>query len=225
MENYKNVKISNMALQVIRKEKGFTQESLAEAMGKRLNIAFEKTNISHWESGRRAVPSKYIVLLCDILECDIDDLLEKRLEVLGDNLYAIPPSILQKYNQKPVYVHFDTYNHADAWALVNATGTDIELIFVDVTLKVRISSEGLNYYAKEPIYNLPEAALGKSLGYMELMGEYRVYVTMKTGDGEVMALYNGWYHHNENRTALIKDDGVVLPYSGLGKSFEAHKEC
>lgn len=219
-----NVKVSSTELQKLRIERGFTQDTLARALGEKLNRNVLASNLSHWENGTRYVPTKYIAALCDILECEIDDLIIKPVEAGQEDMYEIAGPLLTNFDQKPIYVHFDTYNHADGWALVNVRYPDIELVFTDVTLKVRVSSEGVSYYSREPIQNIPKSALGKCMNFKEMMSEYAVYVTMKTADKEVRALYNGWYRHNENQSALIKDDGTVLPYSGLGRSYSAHKQ-
>ena len=62
----------------------------------------------------------------------------------------------------------------------------------------------------------------KSLSIQELMNREPVYIQMNSADSSIRSLYDGWYHHNENKTALINNEGLVLPYSGLKKAYLAY---
>ena len=55
----------------IRKEKGYTQEKLAES----LNISRDK--LSRWENGSRTPDLNELLKICDIFECDLDYLVGK----------------------------------------------------------------------------------------------------------------------------------------------------
>lgn len=55
----------------IRKEKGYTQEKLAES----LNISRDK--LSRWENGSRTPDLDELLKICDIFECDLDYLVGK----------------------------------------------------------------------------------------------------------------------------------------------------
>lgn len=219
-----DIRVSNVALLEYREQRGLTQEALAKKLSEKCGCNVANSAISHWENGSRYVPMKYIDPLCEILSTSISELTVQPQGKADASLFDVPSSMLSTYDKKPVWVHFDKYEKKDNWALVRVNSTDIELIFTDSVVKVTPRTEGLSYSSKEPIHNLPEGVLGKCMSLTEMKKELNVYVTLTTADVEMRALYNGWYTHNSTKTSLINSDGMVLPYSGLGKSYTAHKE-
>ena len=55
----------------------------------------------------------------------------------------------------------------------------------------------------------------------KLLNTEEIYVEMCTSDKAIRGIYNGWYHHNETKTCLISNNGLTLPYEGLGISYSA----
>ena len=58
-------------LRTIRKERGYTQESLARAAG------VHRTSIARYETGKRGLGAKNLMRLADTLKVPVDDLMER----------------------------------------------------------------------------------------------------------------------------------------------------
>lgn len=80
-----------------RKAAGFTQRTIANKLG------IERTRYCHWENGRSAIPTEYIVALCDEFGCTADFLLGR---VDGAHEYKIEkPAELADYGVESVVKH------------------------------------------------------------------------------------------------------------------------
>lgn len=56
------------------------------------------------------------------------------------------------------------------------------------------------------------------------MSDGSFWVELTTSDKYMQGLYNGWYHHNEDKTCLINNRGLTLPYEGLHISYYAYSK-
>ncbi len=75
------------------------------------------------------------------------------------------------------------------------------------------------FYTRHPV-DRPDHL--KAADRARIMSAEKVYVQMMSPSPEMRSLYNGWYKHNETRSALINDAGLVLPYSGLYVAYKAY---
>lgn len=84
----------NENLKAIRKNKGFSQEQLAN----RLNVV--RQTISKWEKGISVPDAELLVQLAEVLDVTVDDLLGKKIDITDDqNKIDILSSELAKLNE------------------------------------------------------------------------------------------------------------------------------
>ena len=238
----------------IRSEKGLTQTGLQEAFNnnyKDSNISLSA--ISMWERGRRPVSDKYLDIYVDYFKVSKAFLLgftDNKDEYLSDeqikslasgNYNAIDESNpsssvkevlwkeLFRFDHLPLYVEYPTYEHPSAWCIYDYANE--KLVFTDRVEQVGPSMQNrsrkgeIKFYAMSPDYATIYADNKKKpLELLKVREKNRVYVKMLSPSPIVRAMYDGWYKNNENKTALIKSNGLVLPYEGIGISYNAFSE-
>ncbi len=226
MTRYQSVVAARLVLR--RQKLGIKQSDLLfmlkEKMGS--NARVSASTLSHWETGYRKVPDIYVTALAEILQCTEEFLLgisddpdsREPADAEDNMLHEIPLTMLYKYDQQPVYVEFLDFAHEDSWGIFDRDTNTIYFIrfqlFLGKTseINIRISTEAPDYsranYRGRSILDLRKVMLYDA-----------VYVRINSNDRSVQNLYNGLYKHNENRTALINSEGLVLPYSGCNKNY------
>jgi transcriptional regulator with XRE-family HTH domain len=229
-------KIINERVTQLRIDNNMNQRDLAEKLTElsTKSTKLSYVNISLWENNRRSIPLAYLAPLRDVFHvtepyllgmtddptetyADIDESIKNnddtKYEILSVQLYA--------YHAMPVFVTFPEYDHNDEWALYNR---DTKLfVFLNETIK-QTTLERLNchYYVRDITLLDDPLQHRKSIDMGHLMECDRVYVRMRTSDSYIHGLYDGWYEHNATHTALQNNDGLVLPYSGLKKTYLAY---
>lgn len=208
------------------------QQTLGERIAAVTGKPFVSTSISLWVTGRRNVPIKYLDPLSTILQvtkpyllgrtndpqADWDEVEQNELE--QPNLYEITPAQLYAYDKLPVYVSFSGFEFEDGWAIYNRNARVFQFWDRPITEKTikRIGAKLFTTNLRELDNALQHR---KALDYAGVMSADTVYIQMNTADAEIRALYDGWYRHNEDHTALINSTGRALPYSGLKKNYQA----
>lgn len=238
----------------IRSEKGLTQTDLQEAFNnnyKDSNISLSA--ISMWERGRRPVSDKYLDIYVDYFKVSKAFLLgftdnkdeylsDEQIESLASGNYnaideSNPSSSVKevlwkelfRFDHLPLYVEYPTYEHPSAWCIYDYANE--KLVFTDRVEQVCPSMQNrsrkgeIKFYAMSPDYATIYADNKKKpLELLKVREKNRVYVKMLSPSPIVRAMYDGWYKNNENKTALIKSNGLVLPYEGIGISYNAFSE-
>ena len=222
-------------------DKKYTQKIFAEELSNISGMRVISSNVSMWIGGTRSVPEKYLTHISDILDVTVPYLIGltsdkktdwgklKQVDLTNPydedltNFKELVYADLYAYNKKPVYIRFQGFEHPDGWAIYNR---DTEaFIFADdiireITIRNLKSSVKIYTNNTEPLEDPLESR--ESLDYSYFMKLDRVYIRMNSSHPEIHALYDGWYKHNENKTALINDQGLVLPYSGFKTSYRAY---
>lgn len=216
-------KVIPSALKQAREEKHYDQVSFGELLSKKIGLKqpVAAAAISMWECGKRYVPTKYIDAICDILEIKREDLVKQPTSRANDDMFSVPWSQIDLYDNKPLYLHFENYDFPDSWAIVDTVKR--RFVFKDKVMPFPNQFQGILLMSLEPTQNIPDDVSQNALSLAGIMKEVMIYVTMKTSDKTVQTMYNGWYHHNENKSALINSNGLVLPYEGINVSYIAHK--
>lgn len=229
----------------IREKKGLTQLKLAEELTEfEGGTSFSQNMIAMWESGRRTVQENKVKILSAYFSVSIaylygltdnpdeefsDEILSgvvklknpdeelSKLEIAFENLY--------KYDGQPVFVEFLDFSYKSAWGLYDRKQEKIFFIDMEIFVSYLKRSHNVKIYIMRPnFFSSYAEEIKKPLDMARLLNLSRVYVKMKTTDREICAQYNGWYRHNENHTALINSNGLVLPYTGLAVSYNAYSE-
>lgn len=218
-------RINPVRLALARTSAGLTQKDLvtkiAEVMEDTQSLNAQV--VSSWERGNRPVPTKYETTLSMILGQSVEWFKradERKENVKNTDAIEIMAADLVKYDGCPIWVEFHRHESPDGWALFSMRHK--RLVFSEYFIPVNKYPE-MHYYLSKPNANDIRFQMKHiSLAFKDLIKEERVFVVMNTADKVVTALYNGWYHHNENKTALINDRGLILPYDGLHLSYNAY---
>lgn len=239
MANIRNAKrkIVNQRVAKLRVENNMDQIELAA----RLTELSPKKNpvsnatVSMWETGRRNIPNAYLAPLRDIFHVTepylygmTDDPTKTYAELTEEDLashesvkYQISLDQLYAYHGEPVFVSFPNLEHESEWSLYNRDKNIF--VFLDGNYKgTTLEKMNCEYFVKDITLLDDPLRQRKSLDLGRLLELDVVYVRMTTTDRYIHGLYDGWYHHNANHTALQREDGLCLPYSGLKKSYLAY---
>lgn len=221
-------------LSFLRKNINLSQQQLVDLITDysdgqyRVSVA----QISSWETGERSVPEKYIPIFCQIYNVNEDYFLGESdgskdehnsicIESQESNKILINYEHIYMFDKRPVYVVFLDYLHENGWGIYDMKKNQIQ--FADYSYKIYAHNiENLAFYALQPGYIVSEPAKTKAMDIVSLLSRSWVWIEMGSPDVAIHKLYDGWYHHNEQMSALINESGLVLPYSGLNKSYKAY---
>lgn len=212
---------------------GMTQNELAIQLMELIptDRRISAMQISSWETGRRPCPEAYLQEIARMSNVPVEEFYYEPKVLEGDDTSVvfdertvqIPFENLYLYDKKPVYVVFENYQRPSAWGLYSRNTS--EVIFTDYIISVTEKErEKLSFYYQEPQYKIPYSEFfHRKLDLNYLFSAERVYVVMDSPDEEIRRMYNGWYKHNNEHTSLQKEDnGIALPYAGLGVSYMAY---
>lgn len=224
-------------LALARENAGLTQTQFANKISELLDDKKSISNsiVSMWETGRRKMPYFYMDIVTGILKVTpayllglTDDEKSHKNDVASGETdkIEIPLAHLSKYDGQPIFVVFTSYTHENAWGIYDRNKDQI--VFKDYIYKLKRYREAVNTSNPIKIYTIPPSyatsfnmKTKKALDMIKMRSYDMVYVEMKSPDRGVRNLYNGWYHHNETKTALVNNIGLVLPYEGLNISYSA----
>ena len=216
-----------------RLEKHWKQADLCDALEKE-GVKLSVSMVSAWEIGRKPVAPEYLPALTKCLDCEEDYLRGRDTEnidisdIHDANKYTceIKYEDLCHYDGKPIYIEFRNWAHKDCWGIYCAADNFFHCIKYNITADKVLSNE-CRFYALAPIYTIQSGEKRKQLHSLDMpkfLSRQEIYVVMNTHDRSLRAEYNGWYHHNENHTAIINANGLCLPYEGLNLSYSAYEE-
>lgn len=213
----------------LRQSKGLSQADVIDQINNLTGSKISKSLISHWETGLRSVPVKYIPALCQILGCtkqylygisDSPNSVDSSGSESEAKLELVPSNSIHEYDDMPLYVEFSDGFHIDGWAIY--TRYNNTLHFPDTKIQLGNNNLDMNYvkfYFFAPSYALGVTTRKSTLSYGKVMNNNLVFVKYKSSSPSIRAMYDGMYHHNETRTALINNEGLVLPYEGINKFY------
>lgn len=221
-------------ISALRIKNNMTQQELGITVSElsKRDTLYTVSAVSAWECGRRMPTEGTFKILASVFGVSIAYLKGLSDDPLGEaetsstinpnenaEIHAVEldKDLLPLYDGKPVFVSFNNYEHKDQWFIYNVTkdtliGSEFTINSSDPSIK--------RVFSFDPYLT----DLGKCLSIKDLLiCKTSVYVSMKSPDRQICSLYNGWYHNNENNTALINKDGLSLPYEGLNNSYVAFR--
>ena len=226
-------RIINERVVKLRLEHNWTQGEF----GKRLTELSPKdnevsqSNISMWETRNRTISMVYLEPISQLFGVTTDYLLgltddeQGHYEEKTGDIYEksqIKFWELYAFDRQPVYIDFgDAMIHENGWAIYNRQ-KDFFVLAEDIIKVSECEKYDVKYYVQDISRLYDPLQQRKPLSMQDMLEIDKVYIQMLSVDKKVRGLYDGWYHHNENRTALINNDGLVLPYEGLKKAYNAY---
>lgn len=225
-----NTSFVALKLSELRNEKGISQERFAIDLAEMCNRdkPFSISLISHYESGRKPVPSDLLPYIAKYYGVPLDTFIDpaERNEAGSDSINPSEPNLeisfdnLYKLDKKPVFVSFPNHEYEDQWGIYNHKEQRIYFM----TFVTEISKNtNVKYYCSTPHFLVKRASDGqKPYDFTKLMNASRMWVEMISSDPYIQGQYNGWFRHNETKTCLINSKGQTLPYDGLGIAYNAY---
>lgn len=240
-KNYENTKLRVIPSRLVhmRHIAGMTQKMLGESISEIIftrdgrSMKFTCVSISQWETGSKPVPKKYVDIICDLLGCTkeylygqsnnpLSDVIEEEDETTVE-VEPVKITNLHKYDNCPVYVFFNNYQHPNGWALLNFESD--RLIMTSSVIKLSsLNLDDVTFYPMKPLFvpNVrPDGS--KKLDLIRALKSEYVYIVMNSSDRTVRAMYDGLYHHNETHQGFINGEGLFLPYEGFNKAYSAYE--
>lgn len=134
---------------------------------------------------------------------------------------VLPKNMISSYDGLPVYVISKSDAFKEGWAILNSS--EKALLFKNSIIP--INSVDMDIYTYPPKErNFASGKTHQPLSLNGLRDMERVWVEMLCLDLYTQGRYNGWYKHNEFKECLINEgNGLTLPYSGLGISYNAFR--
>ena len=190
------------------------------------NTFIPESTLSSWLCGVKA-PNSFEVLaaLANYFGVSVDYLIgrtssredsyNRSFFYLEDFYLEIDKNSLKKYDNKPVYITCPTDHSLDRWGIYNYN----EDIFYCKGSKIH-NSDTLRFFGVDRDA-MPQSRLPIPLTMNELSKSKYVWIEHYGSEkSAVNDAYSGWYKITGKE--LMKEDGRVLPVSGLDKIFHAY---
>lgn len=226
-----NNKLANR-IALLRKENNYTQEEFCDKFNEfsdKHRLLSVRT-ISAWESNSEKQPSiNDLTNLIAFFGVSADYLLgysdqkNPEQDFSSDTVAKTPETqinfnSLKNYDGEPIYVVFNNLSYASRWGIVDDNNKRI--IFKDIQMPY---NKNCNYFSFiPPELSVIDNRLKHPYSMKQLLSSKIVWIEILSTEGYLRGLYNGWYKHNQSHTCLINSKGLLLPYEGLGSSFNAY---
>lgn len=241
--------ITGMRIATARKAKGITQRELATLLAdyNKRKKPYSVGIVSQWELGRKNPPFSVLMSLSRVLGVSISYLAgdtvsmdqnatadkpeveeEKTSSLSGKEIprsvrtERIPVSEYSYYDKKPVFVVFPNKDFIDQWGILDIKRQAV----ITLSGKLSLNMHVMTLYPYE-IYSYPayKKRVAKPIPMADLEQTHQVWIEMNSSDDAVRNMYNGWYIHNQNHSALINiSNNLILTYAGYGVAYRAYKE-
>lgn len=233
-----NMNVNKLASRIVilRTESGLTQKDFAIKISEFANkkTYFSPLTIASWEQGQKTPSCEMLVCLALYFGVTVDYLVGLNDSRDGETIVLkkvddedpvckkvmetkIPTHELPLYDGQPVYVVFNQKQYRDQWGILDYDTQTVFLAGHRVTM-----SPTCDYYSYVVPSYLMQRPERRALTYSNMMSAKKIWIELTTMNSDIKAQYDGWYHHNENKTALINAIGLTLPYDGLEISFKAY---
>lgn len=226
------MRVIHSRLAQLRNESNYTQAEVMRLLKEYTNgqSTASISQYSSWECGRRSVPQRYIEPLANIFDVTIDylcglssdkDGLIQEKSILSRDEEEIAYEQLHLYDKQPIFLVFLNYEHENAWGIYDHSKNTVNCL--DYEYKISINqSQNVRFYAFIPRFVSTPPSTIKAMDILSMLSYSHVYIEVNSSDKNIQKEYNGWYKHNETRTALINAKGLILPYDGLNYSYTAY---
>lgn len=222
-------------IHTLRKTHSLTQAAFASLIAERTGRKkpYATMTVSSWERGER-IPGA--------------DVIEAIAEQFGVSMYYLyrgtaapdPTGISSfsatsnkakirtecygSYIGKPVYMAGGN-KRPGGWGILQMTDNGhYEVMTGDGTYPIRRTSDEL-YAIPHPLDIVREIYGVTPISYKRLLEiDHDIWVQMVSKDESTNEMYNGLYHLNDPKTALINDAGMVLPLAGYCKVFVPYEQ-
>lgn len=219
----------------LRTKEGWSQAEFCDKLRDVMDSteSLRPVSISAYEQGRRVPPIQtligiaklfhvsldYITGVKDEVEIEMDDH-NSTQDVFHKSGQVMRPQEYAKFDGTPVFVQFEDGEAEARWGIMDYRHNRV--VFNDSACTITPRIKILKY---KPIYTT--TLTSRKIVPLNMGGVMRcpnVWVESFSSDKTTIGKYTGYYKHNEDRTCLINiTNGLTLPYTGLGISYNAFK--
>lgn len=222
----------SIRLKQLRDEQKLTQSEFAIKLSelKGRTPPYSLSAVSSWETGAKLPSLSTLTVIAEFFNVSLEYLrgLSNERNALEhvdyDYLelkYHIAAETISAYDGTPVWIEFEDLTFKNQWGIVDVESQTI----ICAKIRIPFKTKGIKTYAI-PLPNdiFKETFLAQPIPWNRIMTLDTFWVEIVSTDKLLSTQYNGWYHHNENRTGIINAVGLTLPYEGFGTSWRAYVE-
>lgn len=227
------IKIFGNRVKELREQKKMTQVQMAEEFALFAESApVQAMTISSWEQGLKMCTAETLKYLALFFGVSTDYLLgitddpERDYRAISELDLVSPDAQIISYNElpsvdgMPVVIESNTNAFSPRWAIYDNNNhrfvTKTGILNYRPDLRVRSSV---------PFSSVTMDILKKSmLSIRQMKAEEHFWIVKIDGTEEEKIKYTGWYHHNEDKSCIINEKGLTLPYAGIGISYNAFSD-
>ncbi len=219
----------------LRTDRQLKQSDLAEQLSEFMNIdPITLTTISSWEQGRKLCGIETLKYLALFFNVSVDYLLgledqprEKNrkavFDTVSEDAQIVKYTDLASVDGCPVLIETDStvkQGFKAKWAIYDHASHQFVTHRAVYNANPHIIVRCCVPLSKATMTNLRKRILKLSELKKKPCGE-KFWILKLQGTPEERAEYTGWYTNNENHSCIINNDGLTLPYDGLGVTYTA----
>lgn len=233
-----NIQIPALSVNLtkLRSQFRLTQEEMAEKLSELSGglCSITGVTLASYEQGNRLPSLNVLYWICKLFNVSLDALLDLKpsnepyltepeqedvVDVIPQCGRRINTKDLYKYDTLPVYVKSTDHSIGEGWAVLDYPNR--RFIFSTGIYPYSQKIEVYAYPPKESKYMNGKALTPLTLP--EVLNQTIVWVDMLGTEPYTSGKYNGWYRHNEDRSALVNiSNSLTLLYGGIGIAFNAY---
>lgn len=215
--------------------RGLSQQELARLISTENRSKEVLTNlaISTYERGDRCPPLPTLIALANIFDLTLDELVgnptrkkrnidnAKRISE-EDSKDFIRPEDYLLYDKKPVWIEERGRSGEGCWGILDYRGHD-DNVYVYNSQGVMKVDSSISLFTSAAVDAIQvEDSTMRRVNISELPSHETVYCVSTSHDPYIKTLYTGYYKADKSRMILVnRTNGLALPYTGLGISFQA----
>lgn len=217
----------------LRKNSGLSQKEFAvrfsEYLGK--SMPYAPSTISSWEVGAKNPTTETLIAMADFFGVSLNYLRgvsndrtpsdEERVSITKYK-YLVPADKLKSYDHTPVWLQFDSPMHEDKWGIISMETNSIVCEAEVLSLSQLEELKCQFYILPMPNDIFRDVFLAEPMSFSKMRDSKESFWVEVVAPSSIKTRYDGWYHHNEDKSCIINDRGLTLPYSGFGISWRAY---
>lgn len=213
---------------------GLSQTELASLVSNELGLTETLSNlaISTYERGDRCPPISTLIALANVFNITLNELVGNPTRKKGNYNIKTPggvehektirPEDYALYDKKPVWMEARNHKIEGRWGILDYKGNDNNIYFVCTEGRAVVDSSVV-LFASSAIdaINMSDNTMTR-LNISDLPEHEFIYVISTSHDDYVKSLYTGYYKCDTDHMIIInRSNGLALPFSGLGISYQA----
>lgn len=230
MENQNELtKVMKERIKEIRIKKGLSQREFADEFSKVIerDAKISVSCVSSWEIGQKRPSYELLIALASFGEVSVEYLLgisdqknsnrNKAFE-MSEYVVEIPAKNLLNYDGKPIFLEVPG-EEQKRWGIYNHE----ERAFHCKTETIPVNNV-IRFFAAAPEAWPSHKQQNKRLNYKMFQNASRFWIEYENDDAFIAQKYSGWYRHTEDHSAIINEEGNILPYQAFDIHYKVYSD-